>query len=109
SPQMHTSSLWDSTLGQFREELNIIKGAVITAIMSNVLDMAKQSMPRIAPQLKKAIDSATAKLGGQPLTEGEHEGQSTGQYGKGGHDGHADVSQRSSGPTSERRDRPTTI
>lgn len=106
--QPRMSSLWDSALGQFREELDMIKGAVIAALMSNVRDMVRQSMPRIAPQLEKAIDSATTKLGGQPLTDRGHEGQSTGQHGKAGHEGNADVSQRSSGLASERRDRPTT-
>jgi len=99
-PQTPTSSLWDSTLGQFREELDIIKGAAIAALMSSVRDMVKQSMPRIAPQLKKAIDSATAKLGGQPLTDREYEEQGTGQHGKAGHDGNIGGSQRPSGPVS---------
>ena len=87
----------------------LLKGfAVIAALMSNVLDTVKPSMPRIAPQLKRAIDSVTVKLGGQPLTDGEYEEQGTGQYGRAGHDGGANVSQRSAGPASERRDRPTT-
>jgi ElaB/YqjD/DUF883 family membrane-anchored ribosome-binding protein len=106
-PQARTSRFWESTLGQFSEEIDMIKGAIIAALMSSVRDMVKESLPRIAPQLGKAIDRATEKLGGQPLPDGAHEGQSAGQYGKGGHDGPADVSQRSSGPTSERRDRPT--
>jgi len=99
-PQTSRSSLWDSTLGQFREELDIIKGAAIAALMSSVRDMVKQSMPRIAPQLKKAIDSATAKLGGQPLSDREYEEQGTGQHGRAGHDGNIGGSQRPSGPVS---------
>jgi ElaB/YqjD/DUF883 family membrane-anchored ribosome-binding protein len=71
--QTRTSSLWDGTLGQFKEEFDMLKGAVIAALMSNVREIAKQSWPGIAPQVEKAIDSATAKLGGHPLTNGEQE------------------------------------
>ena len=99
SPQTpRSASLWDGALGQFKEEFDMIKGAVIAALMSSVRDMVKESLPRIAPQLGKAIDSATAKLGGQPLTDGEYERQGTGPYGRGGHDGQADAARRSSGP-----------
>jgi len=66
-----TSGLWSSTLGQFREEFDMIKGAVIGALMSNLRDMIKESIPRIAPQLEKAINSATTKLGAQPLDDAE--------------------------------------
>jgi uncharacterized protein YjbJ (UPF0337 family) len=109
SPQTpRAASLWDGALGQFKEEFDMIKGAVIAALMSSVRDMVKESLPRIAPQLGKAIDSATAKLGGQPLTDGEYERQGTGPYGRGGHDGQADTARRSSGPADERRERPPT-
>jgi hypothetical protein len=65
------SGLWTSTLGQFKEEFDIIKGAVIGALMSNVRDVIKESMPNLAPQIEKAINSATAKLGAQPGGEAE--------------------------------------
>ncbi|HKA52470.1 MAG TPA: hypothetical protein VKJ47_02300 [Candidatus Binatia bacterium] len=107
-PQPRTASLWDGALGQFREEIDMIKGALIAALMSGVRDMVRESLPRIAPQLEKAIDSATAKLGGQPLTGAESAGQSSGPYGRGGHDGHTDASRRSAGPADERRERPPT-
>jgi uncharacterized protein YjbJ (UPF0337 family) len=69
--QSYTSGLWNSTLGQFKEEFATIKSAVIGALMSNVRDMVKQSMPQLAPQLEKAINSATTKLGAEPM-DGEH-------------------------------------
>ena len=74
SPQTpRSASLWDGALGQFKEEFDMIKGAVIATLMSNVREMVKQSWPGIAQQVEKAIDSATAKLGGHPLTNGEQE------------------------------------
>jgi hypothetical protein len=56
----------------------MLTGAVIVALMRNVRDMAKQSLPGIAPQLEKAIESATAKLGGHPHTDGEEERRAAG-------------------------------
>jgi ElaB/YqjD/DUF883 family membrane-anchored ribosome-binding protein len=64
--QPQSTGLWSGALGQFREEFDIVKSAVIGAVMSNVRDMVRQSMPRMAPQLEKAIDSASAKLGAEP-------------------------------------------
>lgn len=61
-----TSRLWNTTLSQFDEEIDIVKKAIMGALLSNLGTMAKQSLPSIAPQLDKAVDSAMAKLGGQP-------------------------------------------
>src|SRR5215475_2967851 len=41
-----TAGLWNSTLGQFKEEFDLIKHAVIGALMSNVRDIAKQALPQ---------------------------------------------------------------
>ncbi len=61
-------SMWGGVgLGQFREEFDIVKGAVIAALMSNLRELIKQNMPSIAPQLERAINSATTKLGAQPI------------------------------------------
>lgn len=69
---------WSSNvLGQFREEFDIIKGAMVTALMNNLRDILKQNMPSIAPQLEKAVNSATAKLGAQPLNRSEQHPQTT--------------------------------
>jgi ElaB/YqjD/DUF883 family membrane-anchored ribosome-binding protein len=61
------SRRWSGFLGQFQEEFDMIKGAVVGAMMSSLRDMVKQSMPSVAPQLKKAINSAATKLGAEPL------------------------------------------
>src|SRR5215813_7903714 len=41
-PRTQTSRLWDSTLAQFKEGLDLIKGTVISALMSNMREMVKQ-------------------------------------------------------------------
>jgi len=58
---------WWSGLGQFQEELNIVKGAVISTLVETVREMIRQNMPSVAPKLEKAIDSASQKLGAEPI------------------------------------------
>jgi hypothetical protein len=89
--QSHTPPSSLSVLGQFREEFDMLKGAIIVALMSPVRELVKQSLPGMAPQLEQAIESATAKLGGQPFTAREPK------------------EQRAAGSPSESRDRPPTI
>lgn len=67
SSRAQRSGVWSSTLGQFGEEFNIIKGALIGALMGSVRDLVRQSLPNVAPQLEKAIDSATRKMGAKPI------------------------------------------
>jgi len=69
------SRLWESTVGQFKEEFDLLKGAAIGALLNTVREMATQSWPAIAPQVEKAIDSATAKVSGHPRTNGERQEQ----------------------------------
>jgi hypothetical protein len=55
-------------VGKFDEELGKIKGLVIGAVLGLVRDFAKQALPpALAPHVEEVMDSATAKLGGQPL------------------------------------------
>jgi len=58
---------WWSGLGQFQDEFNMVKGAVISTIMGTVREMIRQNMPSVAPKLEKAIDSASQKLGTAPI------------------------------------------
>jgi ElaB/YqjD/DUF883 family membrane-anchored ribosome-binding protein len=106
--ETHRSSLWDGTLGQFKEEFDMVKGAIISTLMSNVRDMVKESLPGIAPQLEKAIDSAATKLGAQPLDDGNRERQPGGPYDRAGRDVHTNYPRSSAGLASERRDQPNT-
>jgi ElaB/YqjD/DUF883 family membrane-anchored ribosome-binding protein len=82
------SQRW-SGLGQFQEEFDIIKSAIIGTMMGTLREMVRQNMPRVAPTLEKAIDSASHKLGAEPIepsqssqhsdddTQKEHTAQST--------------------------------
>ncbi|HXG17773.1 MAG TPA: hypothetical protein VNN62_01695 [Methylomirabilota bacterium] len=67
------SSRRSGFLGQFQEEFDMIKIAVMGAMMSSLRDMVKQSMPSGAPQLEKAINSAATKLGAGPLEGAERQ------------------------------------
>jgi len=58
---------WWSGLGQFQDEFNMVKGAVISTIMGTVREMIRQNIPTMAPKLEKAINSASQKLGGEPI------------------------------------------
>ncbi|HEV3236616.1 MAG TPA: hypothetical protein VGZ25_06480 [Gemmataceae bacterium] len=52
----------------FSDELTRVKGLALGTLMGLVRDYAKQSLPQsLAPHIDEVIDSATAKLGGQPL------------------------------------------
>jgi ElaB/YqjD/DUF883 family membrane-anchored ribosome-binding protein len=70
--QPQKSGVWDSTLGQFREEFDIIKGAVVGSLMNNLRDVIKENLPSIAPQLEKVSNSAKTKMGAQPSDSSEH-------------------------------------
>jgi len=65
-----------SILGQFQDEFDLIKSAIIGTLMSTVREMIKQNMPSVAPYLEKAINSATTKLGAQPFESTEQSSQS---------------------------------
>ncbi len=52
---------------QFRDEIEVLQRAGIGALMGVVRDFAKRTLPAIAPQLDQAMNSATSKLGGEPI------------------------------------------
>jgi len=60
-------SQWWSGLGQFQEEFDTIKSAIIGTIMGTLREMVRQNMPTVAPTLEKAITSASHKLGAEPV------------------------------------------
>lgn len=61
--------VWSGAVSQFKEEVDILKGALIGVIMYNVRELVKKQLPSVASQFERAIDSATKKLGGQPISE----------------------------------------
>jgi len=66
-----------SLFGQFQEEFDVIKSALVGTLMGTVRELIKQNMPSVAPQLAKAINSATSKLGAQPVESTEQSSQPT--------------------------------
>jgi ElaB/YqjD/DUF883 family membrane-anchored ribosome-binding protein len=56
-------------LSQFKDEFDILKGALIGVVMHSVRELVKENLPSVASQFERAIDGATKKLGAQPLTE----------------------------------------
>ena len=55
----------ERTLGQFQEEFNIVKGAVMGAVMSNVMgalqEMIRQNIPSMASRFDKAVNQIAKK------------------------------------------------
>jgi len=68
---------WWSGLGQFQDEFNMVKGAVISTIMGAVREMIRQNIPSVAPKLEKVINSASQKLGGEPIEPSVEQSHST--------------------------------
>ena len=64
-------SQWWSGLGQFQEEFDVIKGAIIGTMMGTLREMVRQNMPSVAPTLEKVITSASHKLGAEPVEPSE--------------------------------------
>jgi ElaB/YqjD/DUF883 family membrane-anchored ribosome-binding protein len=64
-----TQQNWFGELGQkFESEINRLKGLALGTMLGAVRDIvASSAPPQIGPQLADIIDSATAKLGGQPI------------------------------------------
>ncbi|MCI0455758.1 MAG: hypothetical protein L0Z62_02095 [Gemmataceae bacterium] len=54
-------------LHTFDDEIGKVKEVAIGACVGMVRDLAKQSFPRLAPQIDEVMNSATTKLGGQPV------------------------------------------
>jgi ElaB/YqjD/DUF883 family membrane-anchored ribosome-binding protein len=54
-------------LHTFDDEIAQVKEVAIGAALGVVRDMAKQSFPMLAPQINEVMNSATTKLGGQPV------------------------------------------
>ncbi len=58
-----------SSIGQFHEEFDIVKGAVLGVVVGILREMIRQSMPSVAPTLEKVIQSAARKLGVEPVAQ----------------------------------------
>lgn len=54
-------------LHTFDDEIEKVKEVAIGAALGIVRDLAKESFPKLAPQIDEVMNSATAKVGGQPI------------------------------------------
>jgi len=61
------SSAKKGFLGQFHEEIGMLEKAAIGTMMGLARDWLKQAIPPLAPHLEKVMDSATTKMGGEPV------------------------------------------
>ncbi|MFL5240756.1 MAG: hypothetical protein ACJ8FY_01495 [Gemmataceae bacterium] len=58
----------EGVLGRFSEEIEKVKRLAIGTAMGLARDLAKDYLPKtLAPHVEEVLDSATRKLGGQPL------------------------------------------
>lgn len=65
---LHTKgSKWSNVLGPFQEEWEALRGVALGTLMGTLRTMVRQNMPAIAPKLELAINSASAKLGADPI------------------------------------------
>jgi ElaB/YqjD/DUF883 family membrane-anchored ribosome-binding protein len=58
---------WSNFLGPFQEEWDALKGVALGTLMGTLRTMVRQNMPTVAPKLEQAINSASAKLGAEPI------------------------------------------
>jgi ElaB/YqjD/DUF883 family membrane-anchored ribosome-binding protein len=60
-------SLLNRITDQFGDELREVKEIAIGAAMGVARDLIKRAIPVLAPQIEKVINSATSKMGGEPI------------------------------------------
>jgi hypothetical protein len=63
---------------QFNDEIEQVKEMAIGAAMGFLRDLVKQSIPQLARQIDRVMNSATSKVGGEPIHQAMVEPQSTG-------------------------------
>lgn len=56
-------------LGQFHEEIAMVKGMAIGYVMGLVRDSMKEAVPRLASQIGEVMNSVTTKLGSKPVQQ----------------------------------------
>jgi ElaB/YqjD/DUF883 family membrane-anchored ribosome-binding protein len=54
---------------RFEEELEQVKEMAIGAAMGLLRDAIKKSLPQLAPQIDRVMNSATSKMGGEPIPQ----------------------------------------
>ena len=76
-------SRWSTVTEQFQEEWDALKGIAIGTLMGTLRAMIRQHMPSVAPKLEQAINSASTKLGAEPIDFSETQQKTHGHNGHG--------------------------
>jgi ElaB/YqjD/DUF883 family membrane-anchored ribosome-binding protein len=71
---------WSNLLGPVQEEWDALKGVALRTLMGTLRTMVRQHMPTVAPKLEQAINSASAKLGAEPIDFPSAQDQSPDNY-----------------------------
>ncbi len=58
---------WSTLTEPFQEEWDALKGVALGTLMGTVRAMVRQHMPSVAPKLEQALNSASTKLGAEPI------------------------------------------
>jgi ElaB/YqjD/DUF883 family membrane-anchored ribosome-binding protein len=85
---------WSNVTSQFQEEWDALKGIAVGTLMGTLRSMVRQHMPSVAPKLEQAINSASAKLGAEPIEVSSQQPHA---------EGHKGQSQSHQGSTSDYR------
>jgi hypothetical protein len=74
APQLQTANgaprnvgFMSKLLDQFSDEIDKLKGVAVGATMGVVRDVVKRQMPQFAEHIDEVMNSATVKLGGEPI------------------------------------------
>jgi ElaB/YqjD/DUF883 family membrane-anchored ribosome-binding protein len=66
-PRREGPSFFQSLLGRFDKEIGMVKELAIGYAAGVLRDMVKEALPAVKEQVQKVMDSATTKMGGQPV------------------------------------------
>jgi DNA-binding protein YbaB len=66
-PRTEGPSFFQSLLGRFDKEIGMVKELAIGFAGSVLRDMLKEALPAVKDKVQQVVDSATTKMGGQPV------------------------------------------
>lgn len=69
APAPARPGLTDKLKEQFGDELEMVKGMAVAALMGLARDMAKQYLPQLGTQIDRMMNNATRKFGAEPVRE----------------------------------------
>jgi hypothetical protein len=69
---------WSTFTDQFQDEWDTLKSIALGTLMGTLRSMVRQHMPSVAPKLEQAINSASEKLGTEPIDVSDEQSQAHG-------------------------------